>query len=128
MKEHSNPITQKNIEGFKDVKLLVDSFYKKVNEDSVLSPIFNDFAKVDWEHHLPTMYNFWDSILFGSMTYKGQPFPKHAALPVTAQHFDHWVTLFIETVDELFTGPKAEEVKQRAFLISQTFQAKLGLL
>ncbi|HEY8402278.1 MAG TPA: group III truncated hemoglobin [Cytophagaceae bacterium] len=128
MKESTNPITQKQLEGFDDVKLLVDSFYKKVNDDHVLSPVFNDFAKVDWDHHLPVMYSFWDSVLFGSMTYKGQPFPKHAALPITTQHFDHWVTLFIETVDEHFTGPKAEEVKQRAFLIAQTFQAKLGLL
>lgn len=124
----ANTGNKKEIEGYEDVKILVDRFYDKVNRDEILSPIFNDVAKVDWEHHLPVMYSFWESILFGSMTYKGQPFPKHMGLPVSTVHFDHWITLFMETVDEYFVGSKAEEAKSRASIIAQTFQAKMGLL
>src|SRR5690349_21165879 len=49
---------QTDIATEKDIKTLVDSFYDKVNADPLLSPIFNGIAKVEWEHHLPTMYAF----------------------------------------------------------------------
>jgi len=111
-----------------DVKLLVDTFYAHVNEDALLAPIFNDFAQVNWEEHLPVMYAFWSSVLFGSMAYKGQPFPKHLRLPVESKHFSRWVSLFTSTVDSLFAGPKADETKQKAASIAQIFQMKLGLL
>lgn len=97
-----------------DIKLLVDSFYQKVNADTLLSPVFNDVARVDWEEHLPTMYTFWSSLLFRSGKYRGYPWPKHAVLPVNAAHFSRWLTLFKETVDEYFAGAKAVEAKNLA--------------
>lgn len=111
-----------------DIKLLVDTFYAKVNEDDLLAPIFNNFANVDWEHHLPIMYNFWSSVLFGTMAYKGQPFPKHMRLPIDRQHFARWVALFTATTDELFEGERAKELKQKAMSIAQVFQMKMGLI
>ena len=110
-----------------DVKTLVDSFYNKVNADELLSPIFNDFAHTDWEHHLPTMYSFWSSILFRTATYQGRPWPKHAVLPVNAAHFARWLSLFKQTVDEHFAGPKANEAKNAAASIADTFQNRLQL-
>ncbi len=112
----------KNEEG---IKLLVNTFYDKVNQSLLLSPIFNDFAGVNWESHLPIMYRFWNGILFGEGGYKGNPFEKHIPLPIDATHFENWLTLFIQTVDELFEGNKAEEAKQRATIIAYTFQSKL---
>jgi hemoglobin len=111
-----------------DIKLLIDTFYASVNADHLLSPIFNEVAEVDWPHHLPVMYSFWNSILFGNMEYKGQPFPKHLALPIEARHFQRWLYLFTETVNTLFAGEKAEEAKQRAASIAHIFQYKMGLL
>ena len=70
-----------------DIKLLVDSFYDSVNQDELLGPIFNDIANVEWSLHLPTMYDFWSSVLFGTARYKGRPFPKHLALPIGPAHF-----------------------------------------
>jgi hypothetical protein len=69
-----------DIETAQDVKRLVDAFYAKVNCDELLAPIFNETAHVDWPKHLPTMYRFWQSVLFGSGNYQGAPFPKHAVL------------------------------------------------
>jgi hemoglobin len=100
-----------DIETAQDVKRLVDAFYAKVNCDELLAPIFNETAHVDWPKHLPTMYRFWQSVLFGSGNYQGAPFPKHAVLPVQQPHFERWLTLFAETVDENFAGPKSEEAK-----------------
>src|SRR5688572_8070921 len=87
-----------------DVKKMVDIFYEKVNRDALLAPIFNDFSKVNWDTHLPIMYRFWSSILLGSGTYQGQPFPKHAFLPVDQTHFSQWLLLFYETLTENFRG------------------------
>jgi hemoglobin len=111
-----------------DIKLLVDSFYQKVNGDELLSPIFNDLAQVDWDEHLPTMYKFWGSLLLQNNTYQGQPWPKHAVLPVNTEHFARWLTLFRQTVDEHFTGPKAIAARNIAASIADTFQNRLQLI
>lgn len=111
-----------------DIRLMVDSFYTKVNADELLSPIFNDIAKINWNTHLPRMYNFWNTILFFRGDYKGNPFEKHSPLPIHAEHFSRWLLLFHTTIDELFDGPNAEEAKLRARTIGWTFQSKMELL
>ncbi len=99
-----------------DVKTLVDAFYQKVNQDELLAPIFNEVAQVDWLHHLPTIYRFWESMLLGTGTYGGAPFPKHAVLPIEQKHFERWLSLFVATVNEKFAGAKSEEAKWRGDL------------
>ena len=121
------PENRTDIQTEEDICRLVDSFYDHVNQDDLLGPVFNQFAKVDWEHHLPKMYEFWSTVLFGSMAYKGQPFPKHLALPVDRTHFTRWIALFTQTVDELFVGAMAEQAKQKATSIANIFQMKMGL-
>lgn len=111
-----------------DVKTLVDRFYDKVNDDALLAPIFNEIAGVNWSAHLPTMYRFWESLLFGSGNYSGAPFPKHAVLPATQLHFERWLSLFIATVNENFAGPKADEAKGRAVAIADTFARRMNVL
>ena len=111
-----------------DVRTLVDSFYRKVNQDELLAPVFNEVIGVRWSEHLPKMYSFWESMLFGAGTYQGAPFPKHAVLPVQRDHFARWLGLFVETVDAHFHGPKAEEAKGRAASIADTFAQRMGLL
>ncbi|SFP89361.1 group III truncated hemoglobin [Hymenobacter arizonensis] len=108
-----------------DIRLLVDGFYAKVVDDALLGPIFNDFAHVDWPHHLPVMYDFWSSLLLGTTRYHGRPFPKHLPLPIGADHFQRWLALFEATVDELFAGPKAEEARVRARSIATLFEHRL---
>jgi len=109
---------KKDLESLEDIKLLVDTFYGKVQQNKVIGYIFSDVAHVNWQHHLPIMYNFWDSVIFGSATYKGNPMSKHIALnqkeTLTETHFAEWLRLWKLTVDELFEGHKAEEIKERA--------------
>jgi hemoglobin len=108
-----------------DIKHLVDAFYDKVNQDALLAPVFNDYAQVDWDKHLPVMYRFWGSVLLGSATYEGQPFHKHAFLPVDQAHFAQWLLLFYSTISENFQGPVAEEAKLRAANIGRIFLNKI---
>ena len=107
-----------------DIKLLVDRFYDKVQSDPLLGPVF---SHVDWPHHLPTMYNFWSSMLLGDQSYRGNPFQKHLPLAIDGQHFEQWLKLFTETVDHHFSGEKAEEIKMRARSIAGIFQLRLGI-
>ena len=114
-----------DIHSREEIKHLVDSFYKKVKEDTLLAPVF---AHVDWPHHLPIMYNFWSSILLGDMSYNGSPLSKHMGLNITSEHFTRWLELFMETVNTEFKGPVAEEAKSRAQTIANLFQHKMGLM
>ena len=111
-----------------DVALLVHRFCGKMRGDALLGPIFNDVARVDWPAHMATLYSFWETMLLGTGTYHGAPYPKHAVLPVGKAHFDRWLQLFLATVDELFSGPKAEEAKGRALSIADTFARRMGVL
>ena len=116
-----------DISNEQDIKVLVNSFYQKVDGDELLAPIFNQIAQVDWAEHLPTMYRFWSSILFRTTAYRGQPWPKHAVLPVNSTHFARWLALFKQTVDEHFSGPKAVEAKNAAASIADTFENRFRL-
>lgn len=118
----------KIIESREDIKVLVDSFYDKVNQDDLLAPVFNDFAEVHWTTHLPVMYDFWSSILLGDQTYRGNPFLKHIPLPIDRPHFGRWLELFIKTVDSHFVGEKAEEAKLRAKSIAGIFEYRLSAI
>ncbi|MCW3103671.1 MAG: globin family protein [Bacteroidetes bacterium] len=108
-----------------DIKRLVDAFYLKVREDNLLAEIFNVRIKDNWPLHLEKMYSFWESLLLDKVTYHGNPFAQHVDLPVEKEHFERWLKLFGETVDELFEGEKAEEAKSRAAKIAVIFHTKI---
>jgi hemoglobin len=72
------------------------------------------------------MYRFWQTVLLEEYTYLGSPFPPHAKLPVAHEHFAAWLALFNQTVDELFTGSKADEAKWRAAKMADMFEAKIA--
>ncbi len=104
-----------------DIKLLVNTFYAKVQKDDLIGPIFNGIIQDRWEEHLSKMYAFWQTILLDQHTYSGRPFPPYAGLPVQADHFQRWMMLFTQTVDELFEGEKANEAKLRGEKMATMF-------
>lgn len=108
-----------------DVKQLVNSFYGKVRENEMLAPIFNERIQDRWPEHLEKMYRFWQTVLLEEHTYFGAPFPPHAKLQVEHAHFEKWMELFNQTVDELFVGEKAEEAKWRGQKMAQMFEIKI---
>lgn len=114
----------KDITGLKDIQLFVDEFYNKVREDHLIGPVFDNVI-ADWQPHLEKMYAFWNAVLFGEPGFKGNPFAKHAPLPIIQEHFGRWLELFAETIDANFAGPMAAETKQRAGLMATMFMSKL---
>lgn len=115
-----------DIRTIEDVRLLVDTFYGRARQDELIGPVFNDTIQDRWPEHLAKLYNFWQTILLGQHTYHGRPFIPHAGLPIQKDHFQRWLQLFHGTLDELFSGPKAEEAKQRSVLMAEMFQFKMA--
>jgi hemoglobin len=118
-----------DIEDRKDVEQLINSFYDKVKQDDVIGFIFNDVAKVNWEKHLPVMYDFWENIIFLTNTYSGNPMQVHMHLnrrvQLAKEHFERWLKLFTGTVDELFEGKNANVAKEKAVSIAGIMESKI---
>ncbi len=121
---------KKDLENKADIQVLVDRFYEKVEADALLAPIFNKVAEVDWDAHLPKMYEFWYSILFGGGNYKGDPMTVHTDLAgrteMGEKQFSRWLTLFEEAVREHFEGRMADEAVQRAHSIAGIMKVKVA--
>ena len=115
----------KDITTLEDIKLLVDTFYGKVQKDDFIGPIFNEKIANRWPDHLEKMYRFWQTILFSEHTYTGSPFPPHATMPIDESHFIIWVSNWTATVDGFFVGPNAEEAKKRGALMASIFNSKI---
>ena len=107
-----------------DVEHLVDTFYGRVLQDESLAPFFKN---LDFQAHMPKMVHFWSFVLLDEAGYTTNVTDKHMHMPLSKAHFERWVALFHATVDELFTGEKAEMAKQRATLIAWTIQNKTGV-
>jgi len=111
------------------IETLVSSFYRKVLGDEVIGTFFTEVVQLDFEVHMPTMYDFWESILLGKQVYKGNPMLKHIALnrqkPMQKPHFDRWLGLWRETVEEQFEGPVAEKAIRTAQQIGGLMQVKV---
>ncbi|WP_035670331.1 group III truncated hemoglobin [Flavobacterium sp. 83] len=114
-----------DITNLEDIKLLVDTFYSKVQKDEFIGIIFNEKIGNRWPEHLEKMYRFWQTILLEEHTYCGSPFPPHKQLPVAKEHFERWMEIFTETTNNLFEGPLADEAKLRAKNMAEMFNYKI---
>jgi hemoglobin len=123
-------LVKKDIQDRNDIEIMVNLFYEKVKQDDLIGYIFNDLVKVDWNKHLPVMYEFWEGVIFFTGGYTGNPMITHRKLNhvvnLTPDHFKRWLKLFLATVDENFEGDKAELAKQRAQSIATVMQLKIS--
>lgn len=119
-------LPKKDITELTDIKLLVDTFYNNVRDDSLLAEIFNSKIQDRWPEHLEKMYRFWQTVLLEEHTYHGSPFVPHAKLPVDEKHFNRWIKLFTETVEEHFEGPTASRAIWQGERMAAMFQSKIA--
>jgi hemoglobin len=123
------PAEIRDIEDRADCEELVRAFYGRALVDPIIGWIFADVAKLDLEAHVPVIASFWETILLGAHSYAGSAFRPHAALHakvrLRAGHFDRWLTLWRETVDELFCGVRAELAKSHAERVAHAFHRRL---
>ena len=123
---------KKDIADRNDLLILLTSFYKKLLADKSISYLFTDIAKIDLPHHMETLVNFWDSVLFQNDVYRKNAMQPHLNLhqksPLQKHHFDTWLRYFNQSVDELFEGEKAFLAKERALSIATVMQIKVSQL
>jgi hemoglobin len=117
-----------DIENRDDVIQMVNSFYVLVRDNERLGFMFDETAQVDWQKHLPNMYDFWESILFDKAVFSGNPMAKHMKLHLTekfkSEDFDIWLKLFTKNLDAQFSGPTVIRAKQRAESIATITKMK----
>jgi len=116
-----------------NIEKLVRAFYEKVLEDALLSRYFlialgDDLKNDKWYEHLHTLDNFWLSLLTGEGRYMGDPLMPHMFLGgLNEAHFERWLHLFRETLDELFVPSIAIKIYGRAKALSTRFISDLEL-
>jgi hemoglobin len=119
----------KDIENQEDLYLLVDEFYKKLLDDPSISYIFTDVVKIKIEEHLPILVTFWSQAILGTGGYTKNLTEIHLDIDkkehLTPELFKIWLAHFYTTVDELFAGPKTEQIKTQALSIATIMQIKI---
>mgnify|MGYP001559397343 CR=1 FL=1 len=123
----------KDIENRQDIDELMQAFYRRAIADDLIGFIFMDVAKLDLEHHLPIIGDFWETLLFRTGDYSRHgrnPLQVHGELdlktPLLPEHFARWLEIFTGTVDESFAGETADFLKMRAEAIANRMLEFVG--
>jgi hemoglobin len=121
--------TKKDITTREDISRLIIQFYEQVKQDGTIGFIFNDVVKINWEHHIPLIADFWETILLDNPVYKKNAMEVHYDLnkkvPLHKEYFSQWLVLFCSTVDDLFEGKIANLAKTRARSIAAVMEFKM---
>jgi hemoglobin len=122
-----------DIQNRADIDLLMKHFYQRAMSDDVIGFIFRDVAKLELDHHLPVIGDFWETIIFQNGVYlkhgrnplqvHGELNEKVSLLPI---HFERWLEIFTDTTDGLFEGERAEFIKLRASAIASRMMQFVG--
>lgn len=129
----SNGLT--DIENRADIDLLMKDFYQRAMSDELIGFIFTDVAKLDLEHHLPVIGDFWETIVFQNGVYLKHgrnPLQVHGELnekvSLRRDHFERWLEIFTEVTDGLFAGQRADFIKLRAKAIASRMLQYAGAM
>ena len=118
MRDAQRPAPTRDLDSPTEIAEMVRRFYADVAMDDLLGPMFNDVARVDWSEHLPKLTAFWCRALLDLPGYVGNPFRAHALVHAkqafTHAHFERWLSLFHETLELGWTGPRADRAAELA--------------
>jgi len=129
MRERRRADPERDLDGPEEIAEMVRRFYADVVQDELLGPLFNDVAQVDWSEHLRKLTAFWCRALLGIPGYVGNPFQAHAHIhsqqPFTVEHFERWLSLFHETLDLGWVGPRADRAAELADNVARVHSQQL---
>lgn len=118
-----------DIQSRADIDLVMRVFYDRAIADELIGYIFTDVARLDLDHHLPIIGDFWETMLFQTGNYAKHgrnPLEVHKALHLRSnlkpEHFECWLKIFVTSVDEEFAGERADFLKMRANSIAVRMQ------
>lgn len=124
--ELENRITKENIE------TLVTLFYHKAMKDEQIGHYFllelgDDIENEEWKDHIDTLVNFWTTVFLDEELYFSDPYGPHFTIVGLKQEdFTHWIALFSETADEVYTPEIAEQFKEKGIYYSKDFIQRLN--
>ena len=113
-----------------DIYLLIDTFYEKILKHEKLSYFFKD-AVNNWPYHKQQFVKYWSKQILFTDTYEGSPLPSHIAVDqrfdrsFERSHFEDWLMLWTETVDQLFQGEKAKLAKESGRNMAKNIHLKM---
>ena len=115
-----------------DIKLIISKFYDLLLVDKKMIPFFEDILVEDQlEHHLNVIIDFWNDIIFDTITYHNNVMQKHlnknAFVNFKKEHFTIWMSYFFEVIDNNFKGINAHKMKNRANSIATVMQLKMNI-
>ena len=121
---------KKDIQNRQNIEKFITAFYKEVIQDETIGIIFTKIVPMNWEHHIPLITDFWESILLDNPVYKNNAMEAHYALnkifPLQKKHFNAWLNIFNITIDEMFSGEKVILAKKRAESIAMLMEHKMN--
>ncbi len=88
------------------IRVMVERFYGRTQQDELLGPIFAERV-ADWDAHYAKMTRFWSSATMRAGTYSGRPIEAHRFGGFTQAHFARWLELFTATANEVFDAQNA---------------------
>jgi hemoglobin len=112
-----------------DILNLLNAFYSDVQKDPVIGIFFTEIVRVDWDHHIPKIADFWESLLFASHNYNGNVMEKHLHLNaiknIRPKDLEIWFEYWERTIHKMYSGAKADEMISRGKSIAQIMTIKL---
>lgn len=118
------------IESEFEIEMLIDTFYEKVLEHEELSYFFSE-AVMNWEFHKQMFIKYWSKQILFTDSYEGSPLHRHIEVDrrfgrsFTKYHFEEWTRLWVETIDILFEGDKAELAKESGVNMAKNIYLKM---
>ena len=104
-------------------------FYREVVFDDLLAPSFEEVAEVDWAEHLPKLVDYWCRVLLGDPAYDGYLLGPHRTIhemsPFAPEHFTRWYRLWVDGIDQRWSGSLADAAKQHAARIGGVLSRQL---
>jgi hemoglobin len=129
MRDTPRPAPTRDLDDEAEIAEMVRRFYADVAQDDLLGPMFEEVAQVDWSEHLPKLTAFWCRALLGQAGYVGNPFRSHALVhqqrAFTPAHFERWLSLFHETIELGWVGPRADRARELADNVARVHSQQL---
>jgi hemoglobin len=121
---------KRDIETRSDIEDFLKAFYKEVIHDKDIGIIFTEIVPMNWEHHIPLITDFWETILLDRPVYNKNAMEVHYKInrifPLKKVHFQAWLHHFNTILDEMFEGKIASLAKTRAASIASIMELKMS--
>ncbi|MGC8806852.1 MAG: group III truncated hemoglobin [Thiomonas sp.] len=103
---------------------VVRRFYAHARIDPDLGPMFSAHV-ADWETHYARMVDFWASVALLAGRYHRNALQAHRPLALRPMHFERWLALFDQTLQEEVSPQAHQHLMSIAQRIAATLSSRL---